>query len=126
MRTLLLVRNGTTDFYLHLLALQLSLCPMSIHYITRARADGGAAEVLYLEKEVRGVTVQAALRWSRDAYSESLQGFANGIRTADGGSHLDGLKSAVTKTVNAFAKKVRRHMCSCLWCYVSATPPTTI
>lgn len=59
-----------------------------------------------VEKEVRGVTVQAALRWSRDAYVETLQGFANGIRTADGGSHLDGLKSAVTKTVNAFAKKV--------------------
>jgi DNA gyrase subunit B len=70
--------------------------------------------VLYLEKEVRGVTVQAALRWSRDAYSESLQGFANGIRTADGGSHLDGLKSAVTKTVNAFAKKVRVLPRACL------------
>lgn len=65
---------------------------------------------MYVEKEVRGVTVQAALRWSKDAYAEALQGFANGIRTADGGSHLDGLKSAVTKTVNAFARKVREHV----------------
>ena len=55
---------------------------------------------------IQTVSTKVALRWSRDSYVEALQGFANGIRTADGGSHLDGLKSAVTKTVNAFAKKV--------------------
>ena len=67
---------------------------------------GAGAEVIFIEAERKGVTVQAALRWSRDSYTDNLQGFANGIRTADGGAHLDGLKSAVTKTVNAFAKKV--------------------
>jgi DNA gyrase subunit B len=40
-------------------------------------------------------------------YNENVLGFANGIRTGDGGSHLDGLKFSVTKTINALAKKVR-------------------
>lgn len=53
------------------------------------------------------VAVSAALRWSSDLYTDSLVGFANNIRTSDGGSHLDGLKSAVTRTVNALARKVR-------------------
>jgi DNA gyrase subunit B len=62
--------------------------------------------VIFIDEERKGVAVQAALRWSRDSYVDNLQGFANGIRTGDGGAHLDGLKSAVTKTVNAFARKV--------------------
>ena len=43
---------------------------------------------------------------SKDMYIESLSGFANGIRTADGGAHIDGLKFAISKVVNTLAKKV--------------------
>eukprot|EP01032_Pedospumella_encystans_P012016 gene12016-13930_t len=64
------------------------------------------SDVISVSQESKGVAVQVAMRWSRDHYVDALQGFANGIRTADGGTHLDGLKSAVTKTVNAFAKKL--------------------
>lgn len=77
--------------------------------------------MIYLSEEKKGVAVQVALRWSRDSYTDNLQGFANGIRTADGGSHLDGLKSAITKTVNTFARKVSflilnvMYECSCAW-----------
>jgi len=53
----------------------------------------------------KGVTVDVALRWSKDMYTDNLAGFANGIRTADGGSHLDGLKAAITRTVNTLARK---------------------
>ena len=63
-------------------------------------------DIISISEERSGVNVQVSMRWSRDHYTEAMQGFANGIRTADGGSHLDGLKAAVTKTVNAFAKKV--------------------
>lgn len=56
-------------------------------------------------QELKGVVVEAALCWSKDQYNDALSGFANGIRTIDGGTHLDGLKAAVTRTVNAFAKK---------------------
>lgn len=53
--------------------------------------------------------VEVALRWSKDQFAEQILGFANGIRTGDGGSHLDGLKAAVTKVVNQIAKKVDPH-----------------
>ena len=89
---------------------------------------------LFIDKEVATtasttpVQVQVALRWSRDSYhAEALQGFANGIRTQDGGSHLDGFKAAVSKTVNSFARKVSvclmlklQPICTSLWttvCY---------
>lgn len=62
-------------------------------------------DVISLTEERKGVSVSIALRWSSDQYTESLVGFANNIRTSDGGSHLDGLKSAITKTVNALARK---------------------
>jgi DNA gyrase subunit B len=48
------------------------------------------------------------MRWSKDFYSEQIIGFANGIRTIDGGSHIDGLKSAVSKTVNAVSRKLNK------------------
>lgn len=86
------------------------------------RHDGGIAElvkvlttdnqelhpeidVIKIKDERKGVQVEAALRWSKDFYSESLTGFANGIRTSDGGSHLEGLKAAVAKSINAQARK---------------------
>ena len=47
---------------------------------------------------------------SKDMYIESLAGFANGIRTADGGAHIDGLKFAISKVVNSLAKKVHCFM----------------
>ena len=50
--------------------------------------------------------MEAALRWSSDMYTDSLASFANGIRTVDGGTHLDGLKTAVSKSVAAYIRKV--------------------
>jgi len=65
-------------------------------------------EVIAFDEQRKGVGVEVALQWSKDVYVDSLTGFANGIRTADGGSHLDGFKTAVTKTINGYAKKVMR------------------
>ncbi len=56
-------------------------------------------------EESKGIEVDVALRWSKDLYSDNIVGFANGIRTSDGGSHMDGLKAAITKVVNAEARK---------------------
>jgi len=52
------------------------------------------------------VSVDVALRWSGDSYSESVLSFCNNIRTRDGGSHVEGLRSGLTRTVNAAAKKL--------------------
>lgn len=49
--------------------------------------------------------VEAALQWCADAYSENLLGFANNIRTIDGGTHMEGLKAVLTRTLNALGRK---------------------
>ena len=52
------------------------------------------------------VSVSVALRWSSDMYTESILSFCNNIRTRDGGSHVDGLKASLTRTVNQVAKRM--------------------
>lgn len=51
--------------------------------------------------------VEVALQWCSDSFSDTLVGFANSIRTIDGGSHIDGLKAALTRTVNSLARKLK-------------------
>lgn len=65
-------------------------------------------DVLHISKgfsSEANIAVEVALRWNKDQFAENLLGFANGIRTADGGSHLDGMKAAISKAVNQAAKK---------------------
>lgn len=51
------------------------------------------------------VSVAVALRWSSDMYTESILSFCNNIRTRDGGSHVEGLKACLTRTINQAAKR---------------------
>jgi DNA gyrase subunit B len=53
------------------------------------------------------VTVQVALKWCDGQYQENTVGFVNCIRTNDGGTHLEGARSAISKTLNAFFRKVK-------------------
>jgi DNA gyrase subunit B len=62
-------------------------------------------EIIHVDAEKDGVQVEAALQWCADAYSDSILGFANNIRTVDGGTHIEGLKTVLTRTLNTFAKK---------------------
>jgi DNA gyrase subunit B len=62
-------------------------------------------EIIYIQGERNNVQVQAALQWCSDAYSDNLLGFANNIRTIDGGTHLEGLKTVLTRSMNAIARK---------------------
>ena len=62
-------------------------------------------EIIHIAAERDGVQVEAALQWCVDAYSDNLLGFANNIRTIDGGTHLEGLKAVLTRTLNNFARK---------------------
>jgi DNA gyrase subunit B len=70
-----------------------------------AEKDPLHPEIIYVNSEKDGVQVEAALQWCVDAYSDSILGFANNIRTVDGGTHIEGLKTVLTRTLNAFAKK---------------------
>ncbi|MCP9850219.1 DNA topoisomerase (ATP-hydrolyzing) subunit B [Cyanobium sp. Morenito 9A2] len=62
-------------------------------------------DIIYVNSEKDGVQVEAALQWCVDAYSDSILGFANNIRTVDGGTHIEGLKTVLTRTLNTFARK---------------------
>lgn len=52
------------------------------------------------------ISVSVALKWSEDMYTESILSYCNNIRTKDGGSHVEGLKACLTRTVNQLAKKL--------------------
>ena len=58
----------------------------------------------YCERTTDGVAVEIAIQCN-NGVSESVQTYANCIRTPEGGSHLTGFRSALTRTINAFAQK---------------------
>ncbi len=58
----------------------------------------------YVQRETPAGMIEVALQYN-DSYGESTHTFANNINTADGGTHLSGFKSALTRTINDYAKK---------------------
>jgi DNA gyrase subunit B len=54
---------------------------------------------IYMEAERDGVTMEIALQYN-DGYSDTVFSFANNINTVDGGSHLSGFRTALTRTIN--------------------------
>ncbi|MGP1345165.1 MAG: DNA topoisomerase (ATP-hydrolyzing) subunit B [Phycisphaerales bacterium] len=56
------------------------------------------------ENEEAGLSVDIALQYN-DSYNELVQCFANNIRTVDGGTHLSGFKTAITRCLNNYSKK---------------------
>ena len=62
-------------------------------------------EVIFVRGEKNDVQVEVALQWCIDAFSDNVLGFANNIRTIDGGTHLEGLKTVLTRTMNGIARK---------------------
>ncbi len=73
-----------------------------VRYLNRNRET--LHPVVYMEKEVDHISVEAAIQYT-DAYTESVYSFANTIHTIDGGSHMTGLRSALTRVVNDYARK---------------------
>ena len=61
-------------------------------------------EPIYCEGERDGVMMEIALEYN-DGYNEAIFSFANNINTREGGTHLVGFKSALTRTLNEFLKK---------------------
>ena len=76
-------------------------------YITYMNSDKQPLheEVIFVHGERNNVQVEVALQWCTDAYTDNVLGFANNIRTVDGGTHLEGLKAVLTRTLNAIARK---------------------
>jgi len=47
------------------------------------------------------------MQYNKDVYVENIHSFANNISTAEGGTHLTGFKTAITKVLNDYAKKIQ-------------------
>lgn len=73
-----------------------------VRYLNRNRQT--LHPVMYAEKQVEGVGVEAAVQYT-DAFTESVYSFANTINTVDGGTHMTGLRTALTRVVNDYARK---------------------
>ncbi len=70
---------------------------------------------IFVKAEKDGVQLEIALQWN-DGYDERIFTFANNINTQEGGSHLSGFKSALTRTINSYAEKTQ------LWKDLKETP----
>ena len=49
--------------------------------------------------------VEIAMQWCSDSYTDNLVSFVNTVKTMDGGTHLEGFRGGLTRTMNAIAKK---------------------
>jgi DNA gyrase subunit B len=73
-----------------------------VRYLNRNRENLHA--VVHVEKDIDAIGIEAAIQYT-DAYTESVYSFANTINTIDGGTHLTGLRSSLTRVINDYARK---------------------
>ncbi len=71
-------------------------------YVNRNRVP--VHPIIKGEKEIDGIGIEFAVQYT-DTYSESAYAFANTINTTDGGTHLTGLRAAITRSINDYARK---------------------
>jgi len=74
-----------------------------VKYLNRNRETVNA-KIIYLNGEADGASVEVALQWNQ-SYSDSTLAFANNINTTEGGTHLEGFKNALTRTINDYARR---------------------
>ena len=71
---------------------------------TLSKSNEALHDVIFFKGVREGVDVEVALQWT-DSIHEVIFSYANNIHTAEGGTHLSGLKSALTRTINNYAIK---------------------
>jgi DNA gyrase subunit B len=74
-----------------------------VKYLNRNRK--ALHDPIYVEKETDDIVVEVALQYT-DSFTETVLAFANTINTVDGGSHLTGFRSALTRTINDVGRKL--------------------
>src|SRR5690349_20644332 len=76
-----------------------------VSYINEAK-DAIHKHIVYFEGETDQGSVEVAMQWN-SSYQESVFTFANNVNTVEGGSHLSGFRSALTRTLNAKATELK-------------------
>jgi DNA gyrase subunit B len=74
-----------------------------VQYINRNRSSLHEKPI-YIQSERNGVSLELCMQYT-DSYVENIHTFANNINTVEGGTHLVGLRAALTRTINDYAKK---------------------
>ncbi|MCR8745905.1 DNA topoisomerase (ATP-hydrolyzing) subunit B [Romboutsia lituseburensis] len=74
-----------------------------VKYLNKSRT-GIHDDIVYIDKKVKDCVVELAMQYT-DGYTENIYSFANNINTHEGGSHLAGFRTAITKTINEYAKR---------------------
>ena len=74
-----------------------------VKFLNKSRT-GIHEDIVYIDKKVDDCLVEIAMQYT-DGYTENIYSFANNINTHEGGSHLAGFKTALTKTINEYAKR---------------------
>lgn len=74
-----------------------------VEHLNRA-SDAIHPDVLLVEDSRDGVSLQVALQYSTE-YTENVQSYVNNIHTIEGGTHVSGFRSALTRTLNNYGKK---------------------
>jgi DNA gyrase subunit B len=92
-KTEFLYTGGIAEFIKHLNRGKSVLHDKPIHFETEREMSNGGT-----------LTMEVALQYN-DGYSENLFTFANNINTVDGGTHLTGFRTALTRTINAFGQQ---------------------
>ena len=76
-----------------------------VSYVNESK-DAIHKHIVYFEGETDQGSVEVAMQWN-NSYQESVFTFANNINTVEGGSHLSGFRSALTRTLNAKAQDLK-------------------
>lgn len=73
-----------------------------VHFLNRQFEELG--DIFYVEKNIDNVNVEIAMQYKKDDYSEKIVTFVNNINTPEGGTHLVGFRTALTRTINKYAR----------------------
>ncbi|MGL5347149.1 MAG: DNA topoisomerase (ATP-hydrolyzing) subunit B [Peptostreptococcaceae bacterium] len=76
-----------------------------VKYLNRSRT-GIHDDIVYIDKKVDEYMVEVAMQYT-DGYTENVYSFANNINTHEGGTHLSGFKTALTKSINEYSRKIK-------------------
>jgi len=74
-----------------------------VEYLNRS-SDSIHSDIIYLTTEVDGVQMEVAFQYSNE-YTENIHSYVNSIHTPDGGTHVVGLRTALTRTLNNYGRK---------------------